>query len=78
MITCSALRRSYRDRLRGNGIVFIHLAGSRDQITQRLATRLDHFMPASLLESQIAALEPPAADENVITIQPGGTPTEVA
>ena len=58
IITCSSLKRSYRDRLRGPGVVFVHLSGSREEILARLTRRLDHFMPASLLDSQLQTLEP--------------------
>ncbi|MEU2004249.1 gluconokinase [Rhodococcus sp. NPDC019627] len=78
IITCSALKRSYRDVLRGDQVVFVHLAGSREQIGQRLTTRLDHFMPASLLDTQISTLEPIEPDENAIVVDVGGSPTEVA
>jgi len=44
IITCSALKRGYRDRMRGPNVVFVHLAGSKDQIGRRLAARSDHFM----------------------------------
>ena len=74
IITCSALRKAYRDRLRGDDpehVVFVHLAGSRDAIGQRLSARTDHFMPASLLDSQIATLEPPGPDENALTVDVG-------
>lgn len=67
---CSALKRRYRDVLRGDGgpVFFLHLAGSPELMRQRLAARSDHFMPASLIESQFAALEPPGADEAAITV----------
>lgn len=66
MVGCSALKRAYRDHIRasaGGPVRFIHLAGSRELIAQRLADRSGHFMPALLLESQFAALEPPDAQE---------------
>lgn len=78
VITCSALRRRYRDRLRGDGVVFVLPAGQRTAIAERLAARLDHFMPAGLLDSQLATLEPPAVDENVLVVEIDGTPTEIA
>jgi len=68
IITCSALKRIYRDRLRGENVVFVHLAGTRDTIGRRLDARLDHFMPGILLESQIATLEPPGPDENALVV----------
>nr|WP_309619528.1 gluconokinase [Salinibacterium sp.] len=78
IITCSALKRSYRDILRGEDVVFVYLAGSSDLIARRLTARLDHYMPASLLESQLATLEPPTADEHAITIDIGVTTAEQA
>lgn len=74
IITCSALRRVYRDRLRGDDaehVVFVYLAGSRETIGKRLTARTDHFMPSALLDSQIATLEPPGPDENVVTVDVG-------
>ena len=68
IITCSALKRSYRDVLRGEHVVFVHVAGSQEAIAARLASRHGHYMPSSLLESQFATLEPPAPDERSITI----------
>ena len=77
VITCSALRRTYRDRLRGDHVLFVHLTASRDQIEQRLTARRGHYMPATLLNSQIETLEAPGADENVLTIDVGRRPAEV-
>ena len=66
VVACSALRRAYRDRLRRAGEVrFLHLAAPREVIAARLAARQGHFMPASLLDSQYATLEPPGPDEAV-------------
>jgi gluconokinase len=73
IVTCSALKRKYRDVLRADGVVFVHLAGTREQIARRLATRPGHFMPAALLDSQFADLEPPAPDENAITVDIGAS-----
>jgi gluconokinase len=78
IITCSALKRSYRDKLSGPNVIFVHLVGSRDQIGTRLAARVDHYMPPTLLESQIATLEPPGEDENVISVNVGRKPAELA
>jgi gluconokinase len=66
VVTCSALRRVYRDRLRaraGRPVLFVFLDGSKETIAARLADRKGHFMPPSLLQSQFATLEPPGADE---------------
>ena len=74
IITCSALKRVYRDVLRGEHVVFIHLVGSRDEIGHRLTARTGHYMPAGLLDSQLATLEPPGPDENVLEVDVGGAP----
>ncbi len=65
VITCSALKRSYRDVLREHrpDVLFVHLHGDREVITRRQATRPGHFMPASLLDSQFETLEPLEGDE---------------
>ena len=76
ILTCSALKRSYRDRLRGPNVVFVFLNGSREVISARMASRADHFMPPALLDSQFAALEPPTADENVLKINLAATQAE--
>jgi gluconokinase len=70
VLSCSALRRRYRDRLRDAcpGLYFVHLTGSRELIASRLSGRRDHFMPAALLDSQFAALEPLEDDEHGITL----------
>ncbi len=66
VVSCSALKRSYRDLLRSAGddtVRFVYLAGGRALLAERMAQRRGHFMPASLLESQLATLEEPAPDE---------------
>jgi gluconokinase len=78
IITCSALKRSYRDKLSGDNVVFVHLAGSEETIGQRLAARTDHYMPATLLASQIGTLEPPESDENAVSIAAEQAPADVA
>ncbi len=66
VLTCSALKRSYRDVLRGGApdLQFVFLRGPRELIAERLASRRGHFMPASLLDSQFATLEEPSPDEH--------------
>ncbi|WP_375424136.1 gluconokinase [uncultured Friedmanniella sp.] len=78
IITCSSLKRAYRDRLRGPGVVFVHLDGSRDVIAARLNARLNHFMPAALLDSQLATLERLQPDERGVVVPLGGRPREEA
>ena len=65
VMTCSALKRSYRDVLRDGSpeLRFVFLKGSKALVAERVASRRGHFMPASLLESQLATLEEPTADE---------------
>jgi gluconokinase len=66
IIGCSALKRAYRDRIRagaGGKVRFVHLTGSREVILARMAARKGHYMPTSLLDSQIATLEPPGPEE---------------
>lgn len=76
VVTCSALRKAYRDRLRGPGVTFVHLEGSKEIIAARMSKRLDHFMPTSLLDSQLATLEPLEADEQAIVVPLGQGPQE--
>jgi gluconokinase len=78
VITCSALKRSYRDVLRGPDVIFVHLRGTHDEIAHRLAARHGHYMPASLLDSQFDTLEPLAPDERALVVDVGGSPTEIA
>lgn len=68
-VACSALRRAYRDVLREGApdTVFVHLAGTAEVITERMNAR-DHFMPASLLDSQFATLEDLEPDEDAIVV----------
>jgi gluconokinase len=80
LITCSALKRSYRDLInrRGSGVMFVFLAGSKETIAARLAARHGHFMQASLLDSQFADLEEPAPDEPAIRVDIGPPAAEIA
>lgn len=73
IITCSALKRSYRDVInqRGGGVEFVYLAGSHETIAARLAARQGHFMPPALLDSQFATLEEPTSDEPSIRVDVG-------
>ena len=79
VVACSALRRMYRDILRtANARVrFLHLSGSPDTLSSRLGGRADHFMPASLLRSQIITLEPLTTDEDAVSVDIDGTPEEI-
>jgi carbohydrate kinase (thermoresistant glucokinase family) len=78
LVTCSALKRSYRNTLidgRAN-VRILYLHSDEAAIEDRIQHRTGHFMPASLLESQLQTLEEPAADENPITVEVAGTVEE--
>ena len=78
IITCSALKRSYRDFIAAGRpeVRFLYLHGDRAVIAARLAAREGHFMPPDLLESQLATLEAPGPEEPVIAVEIG-PPAEV-
>lgn len=78
IVTCSALKRSYRDLLSGaqGRVFFIHLLAQPDELQERMAHREGHFMPSSLLPSQFAALEPLSDDEDGVTVVSRATPEE--
>ena len=80
VVTCSALRRVYRDLLREGRpeVVFCHLTADPELIGERVSHRSDHYMPASLLPSQLAALEPLEPDEPGTTLSALAGPTELA
>ncbi|MFJ3921978.1 gluconokinase [Streptomyces sp. NPDC090022] len=80
VVAASSLKRAYRDRLRAAapGVVFVHLAGDRALIAGRMAARTGHFMPATLLDSQFATLEPLQDDERGVTVDVRGTPQDIA
>jgi gluconokinase len=80
VVSCSALKRAYRDRLRAaaTGLFFVHLTADRLLIGERLARRRDHFMPGALLDSQFAALQPLRPDERGTTITVTAGPEAVA
>ncbi|MBT2415589.1 gluconokinase [Streptomyces sp. ISL-12] len=79
-VSCSALKRSYRDRLRAAapGLVFVHLTGSRELIEDRMSHREGHFMPTALLDSQFATLQPLQPDEAGVAVDVSGSPEEIA
>lgn len=79
VLACSALKRSYRDTLREGApdLRLIHLRGSRDLLAARLAARRDHYMPASLLDSQLAALQAPQPDESALSFDVAQDPQSI-
>jgi gluconokinase len=79
VVSSSALKRSYRDRLRAAapGVVFVHLTGDRKLIEERMTQRQGHFMPTALLDSQFATLEPLGPDEAGVAVDVAGSPQEI-
>ena len=79
VITCSALKRRYRDVLIGDrrDVRLVYLKGEEPLIARRIATRHEHFMPQSLLHSQFEALEEPGADENPVTVSIAPAPRAI-
>ena len=77
---CSSLKKTYRDHLReevGPGLRFVFLKGSRKLLGARLSMRRQHFMPLSLLESQLETLQEPAAEEGAVTIDVDALPESI-
>ncbi|GIG56309.1 gluconokinase [Longispora fulva] len=79
VVTCSALKRSYRDLLRAGRpqVALVYLRGNHDLIAARLLARHGHFFPDKLLASQFADLEEPGADEDPLVVDLHGTPDEI-
>jgi gluconokinase len=78
VVTSSALKRRYRDVLRDGGECwFLHLDGDHDLLAARMNTRKGHFMPASLLDSQLADLEPLEADEPGMVVDASRAPDDL-
>lgn len=80
VVASSALKRSYRDLLRSAGdpdVRFVYLKGAKSLIAGRLAKRRGHFMPAGLLDSQLAALQEPAPDEHAWIVDASKTPKTI-
>jgi gluconokinase len=81
VVACSALKRAYRDILRSAApdaeLRFVHLTGDRALIARRLSQRVGHFMPAALLDSQLATLEVPTPEEHAWTFDVADTPESI-
>ncbi|MEU6574581.1 gluconokinase [Streptomyces sp. NPDC046805] len=79
VVSSSALKRAYRDRLRvaAPGVVFVHLTGDRKLIEDRMSHRQGHFMPTALLDSQFATLQPLEVDEAGVAVDVSGGPEEI-
>jgi gluconokinase len=79
VLTCSALKRSYRDIIVGGraDVTLVFLKGSHDLIYRRMAARHEHYMPLALLDSQFATLQEPTPDEHPLTVDVGGRPAEI-
>lgn len=80
VVSCSALKRQYRDRLRKASphVFFVHPHGPEELLAQRMSGRSDHFMPSTLLRSQLDTLEPLEPDEPGVRVSVEGTPDETA
>jgi carbohydrate kinase (thermoresistant glucokinase family) len=80
VLTCSALKRSYRDIIIGDrhDVLLVYLKGSRELIRRRMIPRHEHFMPVALLDSQFSTLEEPTPDEHPIVVEIGGKPADIA
>ena len=81
VVACSALKRAYRDRIRaaaGPALLFVFLDVSRTEAQRRMRVRLDHFMPASLVDSQFEALEPPDGEADVLSVTALSNPSATA
>jgi gluconokinase len=80
VVTCSALKHAYRDRLRAAApeLRFVFLYGEVHLVASRQAARQGHFMPASLVSSQFATLETPGPEEDVIALEVTATPEDLA
>lgn len=77
VVTCSALKRSYRDLLRRPQVRFVYLDGDRDLIADRMARRHGHFFSARMLDGQFRDLEPPAPEEQALWVPISGSPAEI-
>jgi gluconokinase len=79
VLSCSSLKKRYRDVLRAGAadLRFAHLEGSRELIAQRMAARTGHYMPLSLLDDQLAVLEPLQAGEAGLTLDIRNAPQEL-
>jgi gluconokinase len=79
VVTCSGLKRRYRDELRAGRpeVQVVYLHGDRELIAARLAARHGHYFRAEMLDSQFGALEEPSPDEHVLVVPITGTPNEV-
>lgn len=79
VLSCSALKRGYRDQLRRGApeLRLVCLHGKRELLAARIAARTDHYMPASLLDSQLATLEPPQADEAALVFDVALAPQQI-
>jgi gluconokinase len=79
IVTCSALKRAYRDLLRqaSGRVFFLHVTSDPGVITDRMVHRPDHFMPASLVPSQLATLEALGQDEDGMVLENSGTVDEL-
>lgn len=79
VLACSALKRSYRDVLRGDltTVGFVHLRVRRQELAERLTGRSEHFFPATLVDSQLATLQEPESDEPALIVEATDAPERI-
>lgn len=79
VVSCSALKRRYRDQLRSGApdLLFVHLHGPAALLAERLQSRAGHYMPATLLQSQLDTLEAPCAEEGALAFDIGQSPEAI-
>ena len=79
VLSCSALKRVYRDTLRQGApaLKLVYLHGPRELLAARIAARQNHYMPASLLDSQLATLQPPQPDEDALAVEVSWSPAQI-
>ena len=78
VVACSALARRYREVLRRDEVLFVHLTGTPQLLAERLTSRAHHFMKAGMLQSQLDILEPPGPDEHHVTLDIADSPALLA
>jgi gluconokinase len=76
VVTCSALKKKYRDLLRRPKVRIVYLDADLEVLTRRMAARHGHFFPAKLLESQLRELEPPTPDEDPLCVSADAAPAQ--
>jgi len=79
VVTCSSLKRHYRDTISGGSckVCYVYIQGTQAEISPRLTRRTGHFMPSTMLDSQFSVLEEPGEDETVLFVDVNATPQDI-